>query len=419
MEPIALEKIPDSRFSKTCYICDEENRCKPTSNGACMDCAKTGCKFSFHVTCAQMSGLLCEEAGSSNTTKYCGYCSQHFSKTKKANPFKKLSCSKVYRVPNISSDDASSTDELHVGTSPNNQHQVTSTSQEYSSSSILKINENENPVHTATLNDQTTEQIDSKPPTLSSSFTLSSLAEAAVTAIKQEPNTDPAFYNAPQEPQPSRPAKEKITKDPDKKIKRKPAKKRSGADISLGKLSKEKKLKPITKVALQKAPSRKKSEKNILRDVGFAAAPKHSVINLSTFGEESLEPSEPGDIGKRKPTLPPEQATDADGLTAIQNLAELQKSDMLQFFQEFGAPASVSPVLKMLQEVRDENQQLEKNLEQLQQVWNLLVALKSKLSVPLSYAKQSNRPEEAQEPVQQSMQTVPPTTIEYQYYANK
>ncbi len=38
-----------------------------------------GCKTSFHVTCAQSAGLLCEEAGNyMDNVKYCGYCQHHF-----------------------------------------------------------------------------------------------------------------------------------------------------------------------------------------------------------------------------------------------------------------------------------------------------------------------------------------------------
>ena len=44
-----------------------------------MQCNKSGCKQSFHVTCAQRAGLLCEEAGNySDNVKYCGYCEYHY-----------------------------------------------------------------------------------------------------------------------------------------------------------------------------------------------------------------------------------------------------------------------------------------------------------------------------------------------------
>ncbi|CAG7716433.1 unnamed protein product, partial [Allacma fusca] len=76
MEPILISLIPPERFSKTCYICEEStNKGSKSTFGACMQCNKPGCKQNFHVTCAQMLGLLCEEAGNMmDNVKYCGYC---------------------------------------------------------------------------------------------------------------------------------------------------------------------------------------------------------------------------------------------------------------------------------------------------------------------------------------------------------
>lgn len=105
MEPIMLQKVPPDRFNKTCYICEEENRSSKAATGACMTCAKPGCKGTFHVTCAQMAGLLCEEASGGNQTKYCGYCKSHLAKIKKTSSFKSLSCTKVYKLPTTSSSD--------------------------------------------------------------------------------------------------------------------------------------------------------------------------------------------------------------------------------------------------------------------------------------------------------------------------
>lgn len=46
-----------------------------------MQCNRSGCKQSFHVTCAQSAGLLCEEAGNyMDNVKYCGYCQYHYQK---------------------------------------------------------------------------------------------------------------------------------------------------------------------------------------------------------------------------------------------------------------------------------------------------------------------------------------------------
>lgn len=102
MEPIILVKVPSERYNKACFICEEENRTSKASTGACMNCAKQGCKASFHVTCAQMSGLLCEESSGFNQTKYCGYCKAHLPKAKKTS-HKSLSSTMVYKTQMTSS----------------------------------------------------------------------------------------------------------------------------------------------------------------------------------------------------------------------------------------------------------------------------------------------------------------------------
>eukprot|EP00079_Xenopus_tropicalis_P036501 XP_017950272.1 PREDICTED: protein AF-10 isoform X8 [Xenopus tropicalis] len=67
----------------TCYICDEQGRESKAATGACMTCNKHGCRQAFHVTCAQLAGLLCEEEGNgADNVQYCGYCKYHYSKLK-------------------------------------------------------------------------------------------------------------------------------------------------------------------------------------------------------------------------------------------------------------------------------------------------------------------------------------------------
>uniref|UniRef100_A0A8C3UT88 MLLT6, PHD finger containing n=1 Tax=Catharus ustulatus TaxID=91951 RepID=A0A8C3UT88_CATUS len=81
MEPIVLQYVPHDRFNKTCYICEEQGRESKAASGACMACNRHGCRQAFHVTCAQMAGLLCEEEVLEvDNVKYCGYCKYHFSK---------------------------------------------------------------------------------------------------------------------------------------------------------------------------------------------------------------------------------------------------------------------------------------------------------------------------------------------------
>ncbi|XP_076014165.1 protein AF-10 isoform X3 [Genypterus blacodes] len=83
MEPIVLQSVPNERYNKTCYICEDQGRESKAATGACMTCNKHGCRQAFHVTCAQFAGLLCEEQGSdADNVKYCGYCKYHHSKLK-------------------------------------------------------------------------------------------------------------------------------------------------------------------------------------------------------------------------------------------------------------------------------------------------------------------------------------------------
>uniref|UniRef100_A0A4W5PAB4 MLLT6, PHD finger containing n=1 Tax=Hucho hucho TaxID=62062 RepID=A0A4W5PAB4_9TELE len=81
MEPIVLQYVPHDRYIKTCYICEDHGRESKAACGACMTCNRQGCRQAFHVTCAQMAGLLCEEEGpEADNVKYCGYCKHHYSK---------------------------------------------------------------------------------------------------------------------------------------------------------------------------------------------------------------------------------------------------------------------------------------------------------------------------------------------------
>ncbi|XP_031560664.1 zinc finger protein zfp-1-like [Actinia tenebrosa] len=85
MEPIILASVPHDRYLKMCYICEERGKESKTAHGGCMNCNKQGCKQTFHVTCAQSRGFLCEEndGQSGHTVKYVGYCQFHWNKRNK------------------------------------------------------------------------------------------------------------------------------------------------------------------------------------------------------------------------------------------------------------------------------------------------------------------------------------------------
>ena len=101
MEPILANKVPADKFALSCYICKDDRDPRYAMSGACITCSKSGCKLSFHVTCGQIRGLLCEIAGVSNTTKYCGFCEQHVLKNKKRIIFSEETCSRVYSLSSI------------------------------------------------------------------------------------------------------------------------------------------------------------------------------------------------------------------------------------------------------------------------------------------------------------------------------
>ncbi|KAH9500895.1 hypothetical protein Btru_069147 [Bulinus truncatus] len=98
MEPIVLSAVPNERFNKTCYICEEQKRDTKATAGACMQCNRNTCKQYFHVTCAQAQGLLCEVTGSYENVKYCGYCSHHYKKLKNHSNVKTIPAFKP--IPN-------------------------------------------------------------------------------------------------------------------------------------------------------------------------------------------------------------------------------------------------------------------------------------------------------------------------------
>ena len=119
MEPIITSQIKAERYNKKCSICElnetETNaltnlsseltsnasssstssnssssngahtvaanvESQLTSNGVYVNCGKTGCKHWYHVTCAQMIGLLCENISKNPNVPYSIYCKAHYSK---------------------------------------------------------------------------------------------------------------------------------------------------------------------------------------------------------------------------------------------------------------------------------------------------------------------------------------------------
>ena len=94
MEPIILKNVQRDRFGRLCSICGK-------NTGACTQCGcssatnsglvrgSSSCTTSFHVTCAQLRGWLCElQIG--GTTRYPAFCEEHVKTLKTSLKLKKL-----------------------------------------------------------------------------------------------------------------------------------------------------------------------------------------------------------------------------------------------------------------------------------------------------------------------------------------
>ncbi|XP_004915491.1 protein AF-10 isoform X5 [Xenopus tropicalis] len=128
MEPIVLQSVPHERYNKTCYICDEQGRESKAATGACMTCNKHGCRQAFHVTCAQLAGLLCEEEGNgADNVQYCGYCKYHYSKLhKEKEKHRQKSRKQMEPLPALVPSLTVTTEKTYTCSSSNNNNSVPS-----------------------------------------------------------------------------------------------------------------------------------------------------------------------------------------------------------------------------------------------------------------------------------------------------
>ncbi|XP_018124592.1 protein AF-10 isoform X2 [Xenopus laevis] len=128
MEPIVLQSVPHERYNKTCYICDEQGRESKAATGACMTCNKHGCRQAFHVTCAQLAGLLCEEEGNgADNVQYCGYCKYHYSKLhKEKEKHRQKSRKQMEPLPSLVTSLSVTSEKAYTCSSNNNSNPVTS-----------------------------------------------------------------------------------------------------------------------------------------------------------------------------------------------------------------------------------------------------------------------------------------------------
>ncbi|XP_065172162.1 protein AF-10 isoform X1 [Atheta coriaria] len=217
MEPIQLQLIPQERFSKVCYICEQNGKPSSASVGACMQCNKSGCKQQFHVTCAQSLGLLCEEAGNYlDNVKYCGYCQHHYSKLKKGGNVKTIPPYKPISNENQASDSSSEKETDNKSSSLGKRKSSVG-----SKSALNKV-----PTSTKTTSSSTSSSSYSKSSTSSSSTTSNSNSKSDKTkssssvksSTKEEGNT---YDSNDVKTESKREEKESGDKDKDKGKKRK------------------------------------------------------------------------------------------------------------------------------------------------------------------------------------------------------
>nr|XP_039261182.1 protein AF-10-like [Styela clava] len=488
MEPIILLKVPPDRYNKTCYLCEEESRSSKASTGACMTCAKQGCKASFHVTCAQMSGLLCEEASGGNQTKYCGYCKSHLTKGKKmSSSYKSLSCAKVYKLPTTSSSDElgspersipllpntmkpgdirytkagkkrsksleeslatdeienkvsssvdsseevsegnssqepvtnspqspppSSKDPLTIANLQSSPVPVVSVEQLVIKSSVQSLNTADpesvpnNAITSTNVNENSDEKMDtstyeasehsnvlastiteipSQIPTenmkiSSSTLTLSSLAEAA-SAISQSSAAEAEEVGQSSAKGEINKKKMKSTnKDTagKKKQKEKKAKIKKTSDSSKKgeSASKSKKKTKVSGVVAHLPIPPSLTMKDPATEAGTAIYPRHSVVTLANIGGRS-ETYGPHEIGENNKIFKPDFTY--DGVTALEQFQEEQKSDSLEFFRNYGTTPDVAALMDALHKVREDNRNMQSAIEQMARRRDQLLLIKTRL----------------------------------------
>ncbi|KAL5476167.1 hypothetical protein EMCRGX_G026081 [Ephydatia muelleri] len=79
---ITLDRLPRSKWgAKVCQLCENEDAAK---TGVCIGCDAGFCKSTFHATCAQKQGLLCEAEDKDDDTEiadpYFAHCKPHADK---------------------------------------------------------------------------------------------------------------------------------------------------------------------------------------------------------------------------------------------------------------------------------------------------------------------------------------------------
>ena len=261
MESIIIDSIPENKYELECYICEEENRPKCAQYGACMKCSKSGCSRGMHATCAQIKGQIMEVTnGRQVETKYCGYCHEHLPKKKQQTSLKSKEIEEVlYSGYVFDTETSQDSFELYHN---DNTRTVHSCKQELNTNKIVLKIKQESPKH------------------------LSQVTPATSSALKVKKSSG------------GRPRKY-TTKNNSAELS-KVTKKRG---LKGTKLATKMKQRTMIQGAMRDVDQSSEVSQEVKEESGYILHPKHSLLSLSSFGSDALEPSNPNTVGQLKPTV--------------------------------------------------------------------------------------------------------------------
>jgi len=405
MEPILTNKVPEERYEQCCKICEEHDDSSYSKKGACVKCSKSGCKVNFHVTCAQIKGLLCERTGGSNTTKYCGYCEQHISKSKKRVALSEESRQRLY-YPALAEEtsDVLPTKETMRQPLPQRKSsagEADSGLKENSEAAKAQLHTIKLEVgeETSTKNTKSTDEVKAKcivpaaPQTPSKNLAgasatsseafqeVSSTVKPAEAAVKESGETvkTGASNKTSRKKSSSKGATKAKPYDRSKNVKK------NSTKASKSVKSKPKPDSRASKGSTNDVPTNSKSKKkrtksNDMNKVEFAQAPKHSCIKLANFGEESMQASEPDIAGTLKPTAST-QSRQVDIYGVVESMFNKQKEEYYEFLLK-DMNADESDLLKKLLQLEKEKKKQEVFIAQLERRKKQFLLVYASLGIP-------------------------------------
>lgn len=396
MEPVLTREVPFEKFVQGCYICQETIKEDESKQGACMTCERSGCKLGFHVTCGQMRGLLCEITVSS-ATKYCGYCEHHISKCKKRHVVSDEMFSKLYirALKKEESLDKKENSDSHLKCSEVGNETLTSevmTKVEADSSlpasndsAVLDENSKKvKEVDVVTLQQAITNEIpkNATTPHSAQSYSNTDLDTVAANTLSGPlpKSGQSAMSKAASRKSASKSGKSKVISEKSKSNKKSVNK---SVKVSRSKSRPENKHSKNAddneETGKSKSPSKRGPKtKTPQNQEEFVLSPRHSFVSLASFGEASLQASEPSSIGILKPT-PHTQSAKVDIITSIDSTFKKQQEDYYDFVAK-GMNQEDACVLRSTLECRKGNERREAFIDDLKQRIDSLLALQKFLN---------------------------------------